>query len=111
MHSPSRQDLDISVQLVAGQTTVAMAGRFTFGAHAAFRTVLDEVVERIDAGGRLVFDLSAVAFVDSSALGMLLLAREGARRRSGGIVLRGAVGQVQRMLAVSRFDTLFSIEP
>lgn len=102
--------MNISTSQSGGETVVTLAGRFTFSAHATFRDVLVGHVEAMSSGGRVTFDLAGVEFVDSAALGMLLLAREAARRRSGAITIRGASGQVRRMLDVSRFDTLFTIE-
>ena len=103
--------MNISIDKSGYSTTVGLSGRFTFGDHTAFRDVLTNQVETITNGEQLTFDLSGVEFVDSAALGMLLLARETANRNAGGIVLRGATGQVQRMLDVSRFNLLFTIEP
>jgi HptB-dependent secretion and biofilm anti anti-sigma factor len=90
---------------------VALSGRFTFAFHSSFRDVLTNQVEQIAHGGKIIFDLGAVEFVDSAALGMLLLAREAVLRRAGTIVLRNAKGQVQRMLEVARLNLLFTIEP
>jgi anti-anti-sigma factor len=89
--------------------TVALSGRFTFSDHTPFRDVLINQVELVGRNEKVTFDLSAVDFVDSAALGMLLLAREAAQRQMGSIVLRGATGQVQRMLEVSRFGLLFTM--
>lgn len=102
--------MNITTSTENGVTTIVFSGRFTFAFHSAFRNLLSSHVETISAGGRIVFDLSAVEFVDSAALGMLLLAREGAQRRSASITLRGAQGQVRRMLDVSRFDSLFAAD-
>jgi HptB-dependent secretion and biofilm anti anti-sigma factor len=102
--------MNISTHQSGGETIVALVGRFTFSAHATFRDVLVNHVEAMNSGGRVTFDLAGVEFVDSAALGMLLLAREAARRRSGTIAIRGASGQVRRMLDVSRFEALFTIE-
>jgi anti-anti-sigma factor len=107
---PGPEAMNIHTSQSGGDTVVTLAGRFTFSAHTAFRDVLVNHVEAMDSGGRVTFDLAGVEFVDSAALGMLLLAREAARRRSGGITIRGASGQVRRMLDISRFETLFIIE-
>jgi HptB-dependent secretion and biofilm anti anti-sigma factor len=93
-----------------GATVIALDGRFTFSVHTAFRELLVKHIESMSSGGSVTFDLSRTEFVDSAALGMLLLAREAANRRSGRIIIRGAVGQVRRMLDVSQFNTLFTIE-
>jgi anti-anti-sigma factor len=103
--------MNITTRQAGGETVVALSGRFTFSIRNAFRDVLTNQVETMNTGGCVVFDLAAVEFVDSAALGMLLLARKAAQTRSGSIAIRGASGQVRRMLDVSRFDSLFTIEP
>lgn len=102
--------MNITTNQVDGETVIGLGGRFTFAAHPAFRDLLSAHVETMNGGGRVTFDLSAIEFVDSAALGMLLLAREVATRRAATIRIRGAKGQVRRMLEVSRFDTLFTVE-
>jgi anti-anti-sigma factor len=102
--------MNISTRQAGGQTVVALSGRFTFALRNAFRDVLTNHVEAMSPGGCVVFDLAAVEFVDSAALGMLLLARKAAQQRSGSITIRGANGQARRMLDVSKFDSLFTIE-
>lgn len=110
---PTSDSLAVEILADPGRThsTVVLRGRFTFAAHAAFRDLLSLEAERITGGGTLAFDLSAVEFIDSAALGMLLLAREAARQKACRIVLRGATGQVRRMLSVSKFETMFLVEP
>lgn len=41
---------------------------------------------------------------------MLLLARDEGEKTNAAVVIRGAQGQVKRMLEVARFDTLFKLE-
>jgi anti-anti-sigma factor len=58
----------------------------------------------------IVIDLAKVEFIDSAGLGMLLIARDEASKASRQLTLRGPQGQVKRMFAVTRFETLFAIE-
>ena len=87
---------------------VQLKGRFTFSDHENFRNV----VQLMENGGtkRFIFDLSGLEFVDSAGLGMFLIAREAAERHKLQLVLRGAQGQVKRMLDLGRFDSLFTIQ-
>ena len=102
--------MNININETNGMTVIALSGRFTFGEHSAFREAMMNHIDSIATGGKVILNLSGVEFVDSAALGMLLLARETAQRRHGSVILRGATGQVQRMLEVSRFGMLFAIE-
>lgn len=89
--------------------TATLRGEFTFSDHQAFR----KLAERLFASGSqpVVFDLGHLVFIDSAGLGMLLIARDEAIKKSRPLVLKGAVGQVKKMFDVSKFDTLFSVRP
>ena len=54
--------------------------------------------------------MAQVNFVDSAALGMLLLARDEAEKYRKQLVLRGAAGQVKKMFDMARFNMLFSLD-
>ncbi|WP_339780826.1 STAS domain-containing protein [uncultured Thalassospira sp.] len=88
--------------------TIEMTGRFTFSDHTVFRKLIDEITAQPST--TQVFDLSGIEFIDSAGLGMLLLARDEGEKNRAAVVLRGAKGQVKRMLEVARFDTLFQME-
>lgn len=51
-----------------------------------------------------------VDFVDSAALGMLLLARDEAQKHDKKLIISGIQGQVKKMFTVARFDSLFSLQ-
>lgn len=87
---------------------IKLSGRFTFADYPVFRELLKTV--ELDAGKSLVFDMMGVTFVDSSALGMLLIAHEEAKKTGGVITLRQPQGQVRRTLEVASMDNLFKIE-
>ncbi len=91
-----------------GTTTVQLSGRFTFGDHSSFRKLIEEI--RPYGSKTCVLDVAGVEFIDSAGLGMLLLARDEGERTNTAVVIRGARGQVKRMLEVARFDTLFKLE-
>jgi len=89
-------------------TTVELTGRFTFGDHSNFRKLIEEM--RAHQSETHVLDVAGIEFIDSAGLGMLLLARDEGEKARATVVLRGAQGQVKRMLEVARFDTLFKLE-
>ncbi|MBF0093980.1 MAG: STAS domain-containing protein [Alphaproteobacteria bacterium] len=100
--------MEHKVQTTSAGREIQLTGRFTFADHEGFRSVV-QILEEPDAS-RVVFDLSGLEFVDSAGLGMFLIAREAAERRKLQLVLKGAVGQVKRMLDLGRFDALFTIQ-
>jgi len=88
--------------------TTEMTGRFTFSDHTVFRKLIDEITTQ--TATTQIFDLSGIEFIDSAGLGMLLLARDEGEKKRATVILRGAKGQVKRMVEVARFDTLFQME-
>lgn len=87
--------------------TVAFSGEFTFTDHVVFREIADRLFKTKNQP--LVIDLAQLAFIDSAGLGMLLIARDEASKASRNLTLRRPQGQVERMFAVTKFNTLFTI--
>lgn len=89
------------------ELTISVAGRFDFGAHQDFR-------EAYERGGltpeRYVVDLHDTDYIDSSALGMLLLLRDHAGGDGADIRIVHCNPDVRKVLSISNFEQLFSIE-
>ncbi|WP_119678437.1 STAS domain-containing protein [Indioceanicola profundi] len=99
--------MDYSVQEIDGGIVVNFSGRMTLVDHDRFRSVIDSM-EKMH-GSRCIFDLAGLDFIDSSGLGMFLIARDIAMPRNVEIELRGATGSVRRVLQIAKFDTLFLV--
>lgn len=54
-------------------------------------------------------DLSAASYMDSSALGMLLLLREHAKCHGGTVYIERPSKQIENILKVANFEQLFTI--
>ncbi|MCA9553328.1 MAG: STAS domain-containing protein [Myxococcales bacterium] len=89
-----------------GSVTIEVGGRFDFSTHAQFRAAYESDVVR---GARIKVDLRKVDYLDSAALGMLLLLREQAGRTTDRIVLQVASKDVLNILKVASFDQLFDL--
>ena len=87
---------------------VAMVGEFTFSDHTVFMYISKRLFGTESQA--VVIDLSTLNFIDSAGLGMLLIARDEAISGKRELILRGPQGQVKRMFAVTKFDTLFTVE-
>ncbi len=81
---------------------LVLGGRFTFRCHDAFSDVLAIIAWHGAADG--LIDLSAVTFMDSSALWMLQVARDEAAGRGGALLIQGAGGEVRELLRLTRLD-------
>ncbi len=99
--------MNISLHPASPNLQITLNGQFTFNDHGAFREVL-RYVENPEFS-QFTVDLSSVSFVDSAALGMLLLARDMATKHQKTISLKGASGQVKKTLDIAKFNTLFTM--
>jgi len=86
---------------------VVLIGELTFNDHAAFREMLTRAMR--STGAKIVLDLSRLDFVDSAGLGMLLIARDEAGKGSRSLSLVRPQKQVERVFAVTKFETLFTV--
>lgn len=99
--------MDYSIHQIDDGIQVNLSGRMTLVDHDKFRTVVDSM-ERMQ-GTRCIFDLSRLEFVDSSGLGMFLIAREVAIPKKVEVELHGATSSVSRVLEIAKFGTLFLV--
>ena len=84
-----------------------MQGKFTFSDHIEFRKILGVLAE--GSVKSMEIDMSGVEFVDSAALGLLLLVRDETEKKSVQLTLLKPQGQVQKMFKISRFYELFRV--
>ncbi|MGE5465806.1 MAG: STAS domain-containing protein, partial [Ignavibacteria bacterium] len=68
----------------------------------------DEVIQRRPEG-RILVDFANTDYLDSAALGMLLILRDRARRYGRSVVLASASGAVRDVLNIANFSKLFDI--
>ncbi len=99
--------MEFTQQKGADGMIMALRGSFTFKDHHAFRALLDALRS---GGQRHVLDLSGLEFVDSAALGMLLIADDEARGGGWTLTLRRPSPQVARLMEVAAMESIFAIE-
>ncbi|GAO35158.1 anti-sigma-factor antagonist [Sulfuricella sp. T08] len=87
---------------------LTLSGRFDFNTHREFRNACDETLQTPEIK-EIEVNFSRVDYLDSSALGMLLLLREKAQSANLKVSLTNCTGLVQQVLDVANFQRLFSI--
>ena len=87
-----------------GGLVISMHGSFTFKDHHSFRVVLD-VLTASDSSQQIL-DLSQVDFLDSAALGMLLIADDEATKARRKLKLRNPSSQIMRLFELSAMDSV-----
>jgi len=100
--------MQIATEIAAGRAVLKLSGRFDFHSHRDFRTAYENSLE--DANVReIVINFQEVDYLDSSALGMLLLLREKADAAGKSVSLVGLQGMVKQVLEIANFGKLFSV--
>ncbi len=99
--------MDLVIHKESKNWRALFKGQFTFSDNSRFRELLDGVTN--EAPTQLILDMSQVSYVDSAALGMLLLLREAAEAHRTHIIISGVHGQVLKIIELSRFHELFEI--
>ncbi len=92
----------------SGKAVIKLNGRFDFNTHREFRSAYEPLVS--DSAVRAVaVDFSGVDYLDSSALGMLLMLRDKLGGANKEISLTGVRGNVKQVLDIANFGKLFQI--
>jgi anti-anti-sigma factor len=88
--------------------TIQLIGRFDWAARQQFKEAFTPHLE--DAVVRSIeINLAELTYLDSSALGMLLLLREKTEALNKTVVLRAPNGEVQNILDIANFKKIFTI--
>ena len=101
-----RPDMIVKTQVLERSARVALSGRFDFKVYRDFKEAYTPLLDN-GAVHEIEIDLGKVDYMDSAALGMLLLLKERADSRP--ITLVNAYGVVSRLLEVANFDRIFSV--
>jgi len=94
---------------VSGNTaTINMSGRFDFNVQREFKEAYDPQLNNA-AVGTIEVNLAGVDYLDSSALGMLLMLRERATAAGKALKLCNPNPGVSQILEIANFSKLFTI--
>lgn len=91
-----------------GKAVIKLAGRFDFNTHREFRGAYEALLSD-GAVNAVLVDFSGVDYLDSSALGMLLMLRDKLGGVNKEITLTGVSGNVKQVLDIANFGKLFQI--
>ncbi|HEC16286.1 MAG TPA: anti-sigma factor antagonist [Sedimenticola sp.] len=87
--------------------TINIGERFDFSCHGEFRDAYSAVDP---AQTKFIINFSRTDYLDSAALGMLLVLRERAGGDKADITLEGCNASVRQIMDVTRFERLFEIK-
>jgi len=101
--------MDFTQEKASDGVAITMRGAFTFKDHHSFRELLDTI--KASAGRHHVLDLSRLDFMDSAALGMLLIADDESKSGGWTLTLRHPPSRIARLIELAAMDEIFKIEP
>ncbi|MFA5824621.1 MAG: STAS domain-containing protein [Gallionellaceae bacterium] len=92
----------------SNQATLSLSGRFDFNVHRDFKEAYMSALN--DAEVQTInINLAGVEYLDSSALGMLLMLRERVQAANKQIALTNPNETVTKILDIANFKKLFTI--
>lgn len=87
--------------------TIQVSGLFDYSYYSLFRNAY---IDASSQGTRFILNLSNTHYMDSSALGMILMLKEHADQLSGSVEITKTTKEVYHILQIANFDQLISIE-
>ena len=100
--------MDIKSSVKGTVATLEINGRFDFSAHKLFKDAYDQYLPQRNISD-FEINLAKVTYMDSSALGMLLLMHERAQGKGIKVELSWANTTVKQILDIANFGKLFTI--
>ena len=88
------------------ELTVSISGRFDFNLHSEFRSIYKNQERKIT---KYIIDLRDTQYMDSSALGMLLLLHEQVDGDRSQIKIINCNTEIKKILDLSNFVKMFDI--
>jgi anti-anti-sigma factor len=104
-----RDTMALTSQLSADGSvcTIRVSGQFNFNVYQQFRDAYRDVGAE---DKRFVIDLAGTDYMDSSALGMLLLLREFAGGERADIEITSCRPEIRKIFRIANFERLFRID-
>jgi anti-anti-sigma factor len=101
--------MQTQVSVINERARISLSGRFDFNAHRIFKSACEPQIRSSDISS-IEIDLGNVEYLDSAALGMLLLLRDQAQGAHKTLFLTNCHGLVKQILDVANFRKLFTIQ-
>jgi anti-anti-sigma factor len=112
-HSAATSTKELSMQtqvsVINERVRISLSGRFDFNAHRTFKSAYEDQIRSQEVSA-IEIDLGNVDYLDSAALGMLLLLRDQASSAHKTVILSNCRGVVQQILDIANFKKLFTIQ-
>ena len=101
--------MQTQVRTNEGIVQIQLQGRFDFGAHREFKSSYEAPLGAPEVR-ELEIDMAGVEYLDSSALGMLLILKERAGASNKRVAITNCRGAVKQVLDIANFGKLFPMK-
>ncbi len=98
--------IETKLDSASGTLHISVSGRFDFGVHQQFRDATNLAGDGVRT---IEVDLGRTDYLDSSALGMLLVLRDKVNGDKNSVHLKNAGPGVKKILEIANFDKLFTL--
>jgi HptB-dependent secretion and biofilm anti anti-sigma factor len=99
--------VDVNLNAEKQELKIRVSGKFDFGVHQDFRMATEKATDKVKT---IVVDLGPTDYLDSTALGMLLVLREKVGDKKESVRITGARPEVKKILQIANFDKLFTLQ-
>ncbi|WMS87676.1 STAS domain-containing protein [Pleionea litopenaei] len=99
--------MSVSSVKSGNELVIKVSGKFDFSCHQDFRATYEDLPEKPE---KYKIDLGETTYLDSSALGMLLLLRDFAGGDNSKVHIVNANSEIKKILSISNFEQLFAID-
>src|SRR5688572_20577467 len=86
--------------------SVVLPNKFDYGYHAEFQRQCSKCIDDPTIDG-IIFDFSRVEYLDSAALGMMLMWHRRATAANKKMMIKGAKGATAQILAMANMQRIF----
>jgi HptB-dependent secretion and biofilm anti anti-sigma factor len=97
-----------TIQIEGNIGKIVLAGQFDFNSHREFRNACESVIANSEVR-EILIDFKQVTYLDSSALGMLLLLKEKVAAANKSLALVNCQNTVKQVLEIACFGKIFTI--
>lgn len=104
----ANRKLRINVTELSNTATIFLDGHFDFEAHREFKSAYKSQLKNSKIGN-IVVNLAEVKYLDSSALGMLLVLREHVQAANKSLTLSRPSSITERTFDIASFHKMFTI--
>lgn len=97
-----------TIQVEGNIGKIILSGQFDFNSHREFRNACETVIGNEEVK-EILIDFKQVTYLDSSALGMLLLLKEKVSAANKSLALINCQNTVKQVLEIACFGKIFTI--